>query len=66
MVRKHEDRVRIYTRRGADWTSRFPRIVSAAHKLKATSALIDGEGVVYNKDGMPSFDPCAPIGKVQT
>ena len=56
MVRKADARVRIYTRRGADWTKRFPRIVSAVHKLKAASLLIDGEGVVYNKHGMPSFD----------
>jgi bifunctional non-homologous end joining protein LigD len=55
MVRKHEDRVRIYTRRGADWTVRFPRIVSAIRKVKATSLLIDGEGVVYDKDDTPSF-----------
>ena len=27
MVRKTGDRVCIYTRRGADWTKRFPRIV---------------------------------------
>ncbi len=56
MIRKDDDRVRIYTRRGADWTKRFPRIVAAVHRLKAKSALIDGEGIVYNKDGMPSFD----------
>ena len=56
MIRKADDRVRIYTRRGADWTKRFPRIISAVHKLRAESFLIDGEGIVYNKDGMPSFD----------
>lgn len=56
MVRKHEDHIRIYTRRGADWTKRFPRIVSAVQKLKANSLLIDGEGVVYDNNGMPSFD----------
>lgn len=56
MVRKADDRVRVYTRRGADWTRRFPRIVSAVQKLRATSFLIDGEGIVYNKNGMPSFD----------
>ena len=56
MIRKADDRVRIFTRRGADWTKRFTLIVSAVHRLKAASLLIDGEGIVYNKHGMPSFD----------
>src|SRR3954470_19681175 len=34
MVRKSGERVRIYTRRGADWTKRFPRIVSSVRKLR--------------------------------
>jgi len=55
MVRKHDDRVRAFTRRGADWTERFPRIVHAARKLKATSFLLDGEGIVYDGKGMPNF-----------
>ena len=56
MVRKDEDRVRVFARRGADWTKRFPRIVSAVRKLKIDSALIDGEGIVYDAKGMPNFD----------
>lgn len=56
LVRKREDVVRVYTRRGADWTKRFPRVVEAVRKLKARSALIDGEGIVYDGNGMPSFD----------
>jgi ATP-dependent DNA ligase len=55
LVSKQEDRVRIFTRRGADWTKRFPRIVAAVRQLKASSVLIDGEGIVYDHDGMPSF-----------
>src|SRR6267378_8606387 len=42
-VRKHNDRVRIYTRRGADWTKRFPRIVKAVQRLRVSSVLLDGE-----------------------
>jgi ATP-dependent DNA ligase len=56
MVRKDGEAVRVYTRRGADWTKRFPRIVQAARKMKATSFLLDGEGIVYDGKGMPSFD----------
>src|SRR5690242_11466011 len=55
MVRKRDDRIRVLTRRGADWTDRFPRVVQAAKRIKATSFLLDGEGIVYDKKGMPSF-----------
>lgn len=55
LVRKQGDAVRIYTRRGADWTKRFPRVVTAVRRLKARLLLIDGEGVVYDAMGMPSF-----------
>jgi bifunctional non-homologous end joining protein LigD len=56
MVRKHNDRVRIYTRRGADWTKRFPRIVKAVQRLRASSVLLDGEGIVSDHTGMANFD----------
>ena len=56
MVRRHEDKVRIYSRRGADFTLRFPRIVEAVRRLKVKSVLLDGEGIVYDQNGMPSFD----------
>src|SRR5437868_41691 len=56
MVRKAGRDVRIYSRRGADFTMRFPRLVDAAQRLRATSALIDGEGVVYDQRGMPDFN----------
>jgi len=55
MVRKHQGRVRVYTRRAADWTDRFPRLVQAAKKIKADSFLMDGEGIVYDRKGMPNF-----------
>ena len=56
MVRKSADRVRIYTRRGADWTHRFPRIIAAVRRLAATSIVLDGEGVVCGKDGVSDFN----------
>ena len=56
MVRRDGDRVRIYSRRGADFTLRFPRIVEAVRRLKVKSILLDGEGIVYDQNGMPSFD----------
>jgi bifunctional non-homologous end joining protein LigD len=56
MVRRDGDRVRIYSRRGSDFTPRFPRIVEAVRKLKVKSVLLDAEGIVYDEHGMPSFD----------
>lgn len=54
-VRKAGAEVRIYTRRGADWTERYPRLVAAARRLRAVSAVLDGEGIVYDEKLMPSF-----------
>jgi bifunctional non-homologous end joining protein LigD len=56
MVRRNGERVCIYTRRGADWTHRFPLIVDAALRIKAKSFYVDGEGVVCREDGLPVFD----------
>src|SRR5579859_688000 len=56
MVRKAEDRVRIYTRRGADCTERFPRIVEAVRKLKADSILLDEEVSAAERRGVLVVD----------
>jgi ATP-dependent DNA ligase len=48
--------VRIYTRRGADWTHRFSRIVEGVRKLRLGSVLLDGEGVVCDDNGLAIFD----------
>jgi hypothetical protein len=50
MVRRDGSRVRCFTRGGYDWADRFPAIVDAALRIKATSFLIDGE-VVIARDG---------------
>src|ERR1700753_2472137 len=55
LVHKRDDAVRIFSRAGADWTKRFPRIVNAVRKLGARSLLLDGEGVVHDAIGMPDF-----------
>jgi bifunctional non-homologous end joining protein LigD len=49
-------KVRIYTRRGADRTKRFPAIVEAGRKIKTASFYLDGEGVVCDADGIAAFD----------
>lgn len=47
--------VRIITRGGHDWTVRFPVIAEAATKLGVGTAILDGEAVVLDDDGRPSF-----------
>ncbi len=56
MVRRTAAGVRIRTRNGHDWTNRFPLIVEAAEWLRATSFVIDGEGVILRADGVSDFD----------
>src|SRR6185369_4802335 len=55
MVRRDGERVRCFTRNGHDWADRFPAIVDAANRIKATSFLIDGEAVIARDDGMSDF-----------
>jgi ATP-dependent DNA ligase len=56
MVRREGQRVRCFTRHGHGWADRFPAIVDAASRIKATSFLIDGEAVVVSDDGRPDFN----------
>ncbi len=48
-------KVKLMTRRGLDWTKKFPAIAEAVAKLPAKGALIDGELVVEGDDGISSF-----------
>ena len=48
--------IRLLTRNGHDWTSRYPLIVQAVNRLKARSCLIDGEAVCCNEHGVPAFE----------
>jgi DNA ligase D-like protein (predicted ligase) len=49
-------RVRVLTRNGHDWTDRYPSIVLAAANLPCKSAIIDGEAVVQDDDGVSDFE----------
>jgi bifunctional non-homologous end joining protein LigD len=55
MVRRGGSRVRCFTRRGNDWSDRFPAIVEAASRIRAASFLIDCEAVITSDDGMSDF-----------
>jgi bifunctional non-homologous end joining protein LigD len=48
-------KVVLRTRRGLDWTPRFPTIASAIASLPMASAVLDGEAVVENEQGLPDF-----------
>lgn len=47
--------VQILTRGGHDWTHRFPAIVEAARDLGIRTAILDGEAVVLDDQGIPDF-----------
>jgi bifunctional non-homologous end joining protein LigD len=44
--------VRLITRNGNDFSSRFPFIVMAVSKLPVRSCLIDGEAIVCDESGL--------------
>jgi bifunctional non-homologous end joining protein LigD len=52
-VHKVGERVMLYTRNGADWTSRFPPLVAALISLPCTSAIIDAE--LVHADGFETL-----------
>jgi bifunctional non-homologous end joining protein LigD len=56
IVRRDGKAVRLFTRRGYDWTDRYPAIAAAAAKLRAKSFTLDGEAVVTGEDGVAVFD----------
>src|SRR5215831_14186806 len=56
MVRRDVAGVRLLTRNGHDWSTRYPQVFEAAGALKVRSVLIDGEAVACDGDGVPVFD----------
>src|SRR5438552_6158375 len=73
LARRDGAGVRLLTRRGIDWTTRYPAIAAAIATLACRSCLIDGEVVICGEDGIPVFDrglarawrlvPAGPRGK---
>lgn len=47
--------VRLYTRRGNDWTDRFRPIADAFANLAARECVVDGEVCAVDESGRPSF-----------
>ncbi|MEQ9379267.1 MAG: hypothetical protein RJP95_00255, partial [Pirellulales bacterium] len=50
-----DDKVRLFTRRGNDWTDRFPAVVHALGKLNLRGTMLDGEVVVLDPQGRSDF-----------
>ncbi|MEP7302322.1 MAG: DNA ligase D [Caldimonas sp.] len=50
------DAVRLFTRRGNDWTSRLPGLAAAVQALGIGSGWLDGEIVVTGSNGAPDFN----------
>jgi bifunctional non-homologous end joining protein LigD len=44
------------TRRGYDWSDRYPPITQTALRLRKSSFVIDGEAVVLRPDGISDFE----------
>jgi len=54
-ARLDHGKVRLLTRKGLDWTAKFPNVAQAVVQLPATTALIDGEIVIEDEKGVSSF-----------
>jgi bifunctional non-homologous end joining protein LigD len=63
-VRRAGDGVRLFTRRGYDWSGRYPAIAATAVKLQARSFTLDGEACVCGPDGIAIFDALHRHGTV--
>jgi ATP-dependent DNA ligase len=56
IVQRKGERVRLLTRRGYDWSDRYPLIAEAARRLRTPSFVLDGEAVWLDARGMADFD----------
>ncbi|MER8440809.1 ATP-dependent DNA ligase [Mesorhizobium sp. M1312] len=54
VINSPED-IRVFTKTGADWTSKYTGLVEAARDLEVENAIIDGEAVIPNDAGLPDF-----------
>ena len=57
-ARLDHGKVRLLTRKGLDWTARFPSVARAVAALPADTALIDGEIVVEDGAAFRASPPC--------
>ena len=48
--------VRLFSRKGLDWTSEFPQIVAPLRELELEACVLDGEVCALDADGIPRFN----------
>jgi bifunctional non-homologous end joining protein LigD len=51
-----QGRVRAFSRHGRDWTGPYHRVVTEAAKLPCKAALLDGEIIVQDENGISDFE----------
>jgi bifunctional non-homologous end joining protein LigD len=56
ICRRDRDHLRVFSRRGHDWTERVPAIARALVMLPVASVTLDGEGVACGPDGVSDFE----------
>src|SRR3954454_5190738 len=56
LVVRDGKRVRLLTRNGHDWTTRYPLIVESALRNRQSSFVVDGEAVLLGVDGVSDFN----------
>ena len=56
ICRREGGRVRVFSRRGNDYTERVPRIVDTLARLPVVSVTLDCEGVACGPDGVTNFE----------
>jgi bifunctional non-homologous end joining protein LigD len=62
-IHKSGDDIRLITRGGHDWTSKFPAIAKAAAALPIGSIVLDGEAVVLDDMGRSDFSALSAIAR---
>ena len=67
IARKDDDRVRIWTCTGSNWTARFPTIAAAIAALPVPSVVLDGEVLCQREDRSMDFprEMTAPSWRVR-
>jgi transposase len=56
LVIRENERARLFSKNGSDWTRRYPWIAEAALKNRQQHFVIDGEAVVRGVDGISDFN----------
>ncbi|MBR1298540.1 RNA ligase family protein [Bradyrhizobium sp. AUGA SZCCT0042] len=56
IVQRDGKTVRLWTRNGNDWSTRYPGILEAALRHRASRFVLDGEAVLLGVDGIADFN----------